>query len=385
MIKKHLAVAVLAAISSLTIEANAGSFADMVGTHNETSWTANVRSPTNVSEVINPAKSYDENLVDFKINHQAASAYSTAVLQVFGGKDVTKVGQFLSAVKADGGLGYREHMKDKAALTTDMPNVVWQIGNEINNAVLSASIHTWLGDGKAGGSNDLSIIPTYAEMWFAPAAAGLGSKIMLGSVANAASANAQTFLNTLLDYTIIGTYAPSLAGKKVSEIINYGSIHYSQGATNWTTPVDLFRKRGILVWHTEEVGGGGAEKGYGSVLAVKAVARTLTEAGNKVFLWGCGIGTNSCNQWMPLLASYLGTEQLTTITAPVSGTGLETYAFDVGTTGKRVAFVLAGTLTGVTGSGTVYVFRKTGVEQYAAAAMPSISLDPFSVVYMELN
>lgn len=370
---------------ALTPQVWAGSFAETIGTHHGASaWTNNVRSPVNVTETIDPAKSYADNLAAFTADYQAARAYSNVVLQVFGGKEAIPVGNFLSYVAADQGAGYREHMAAKAALTADMPGVVWQIGNEINNAVLSASIHAWLGDGLAGISNDLSIIPTYAEMWLAPAAAGLGGKVMLGSVANAAGVNAWPFILALLDYQIVGTYAPGLAGRRVSEIIDYGSIHYSQQSANRQVPVDMYLLRGVPVWHTEEVGGGGAEKGFGSVLAIRALARTLSETNSKVFVWGAWIGANPADQWMPTLAAFMGADQLTPILPPVTGAGLESYAYDIGTTGKRAVFVLGGTLTGVSGSGAVYVFRAAGVEQYSVATMPSIVLDAFSVAYIEL-
>ena len=378
----------------LCLPVYAGTFTEHVGTHYGESWSATVRTPSDVSDVINTSISYADNLTSFAATTGNLAKYSTAILQVFGGREYTNVAAFLDAVKADQGAGLRAHLAAKAALTKGMKNVYWQIGNEINNGPkLSPSIHQWLGDGLAGGSNDLTILPTYVEMWLAPSVAGLlegdpSAQIVIGSVANAAGATA--FIDALLDYQIAGTYAPTLAGKFVREIAKTGSIHYSMGSETWQTPIDQYTSRGLAVWSTEEVGAGPAEKDLCMTAFTKAVGRMFSyNPKGKVFAWGAGLGTNTCDQWMPTLTGFIGANALKPVSAgKISGLNIEAYLYAVGTTGKRVAFIIAplgGTLTSVSGTGTIYVFRDTGVETYPASQSLSIPLDGNSAAYVALD
>ena len=230
-------------------------------------------------------------------------------------------------------------------------------------------------------------------MWLAPSVAGLlegdpKAQIILGSVANAAGAT--EFIDAFLDYQIAGTYAPTLAGKYVREIAKIGAIHYSMGSETWQTPIDQYKSRGLAVWSTEEVGVNAAEKGLCMTTFTRAVGRMYSyNQKGKVFAWGAGLGANTCDQWMPTLTGFIGANMLKPVSASkISGVNIEAYLYAVGTTGKRVAFInaqLGGTLTSVDGTGTIYVFRDTGVETYAVSKTLNIPLDSNSTAYVALE
>lgn len=363
---------------TLTGGASAATFSETIGTHGEIQdWTSSVRSPGNVSDTINSNLSYADNLSAFQATTKNIGNYSTVVLQVFGGREESNVKRFLGAVRADKGVGLSQHMAAKSNLTANRPNVFWQIGNEINNKRLSDSIHAWLGDGIIGKSNDLSIISTYVEMWFAPSAEGIrknNGKIILGSVASASNPQAVLFINTLLRYKIVGTFAPSLTGKTVAELIDIGSIHYSMGSDNYTDPLLAFSNINKLVWTTEEVGYGSAIAEVGMPQALRSIGRAFdwwldNATTGKVFLWGAGFGVYNINDLMPLVTTHIGESTLSKYYGiTVQGEGIESHTFAAVEAGKRVLFINTalsngtGRITGIVGAtvGTLTVFRETG-------------------------
>ena len=122
----------------------------------------------------------------------------------------------------------------------------------------------------------------------------------------------------------------------------------------------------------------------------KAVGRMLSyNPKGKIFAWGTGLGINSCDEWMPTLTGFIGANALRTVkTAKVTGVNIEVYVYAVGATGKRVAFVtapLGGSLSSVSGIGTIYVFRDTGVEIYPTALSLAIPLDGNSSAYIAFD
>jgi hypothetical protein len=378
---------------STVFEASAAPWTDYIGTHYSTSWTSTVRTPTDVGAAYGATLSYEKNLANFKPAN--LPKYGTAVLMAFGGKEQTTVLPFLDAVAVDGGVAMRAHMAAKGLATVGMNNVYWQLGNEINNNKLSESIHVYLKDGKTGTSTDLTIIPTYAEQWFAPLAAGLrqgnpNAKLILGSVVNAATTESQAFIKALLDYKLVGTYAPSLAGKKVSEVINVGSIHYSMQTGAWEKPLQLFADRGISVWSTEEIGARSAESGTGMVRAVKVLGNAFdwwlnhgTSPDNgKVFLWGAALGADlSIDKFMPELSTFLANGELEKDTsATVTGINVQAKTYRVKGTGKRIVFITPSgskgqiaTITGITGAqtGLARAYRSTGMS--SVSVLPDAS------------
>ena len=381
-------LSIVLAVLAMLSNAYSASFSENIGSHySRPAWTGNIRTPSDVPAKIDPSKSYADNLADFTSTVANLSAYNVTVLQNFGGKEASTVALFMSAVQADAGAGLRSHMAAKGSLTTNYPKAYWQIGNEINNPTLSASFHTWLNDGLPGAWNDQSIISAYVEYWLAPAVAGLrqgnpNAKIILGSVANAANASAVSFLAALVDYTILGTNAPSLAGKRVRDVVNTGSIHYSMTSTNWMNPIRVFTDRGMKVWSTEEVGNIGATQGLCMVRFVKSAGRlfSLTDPG-KLFIWGASISPNSCDSMASVVADAAGSNALVPVASKATGTGLEVYAYRAGT--QRLEFIMSdsGTLTGVEGTGTVYVYDANGVTPYAASLTMNIPLTAGSAVF----
>lgn len=391
--KTKLAVLLLSSSTAFSAcSVFAGSFTDSVGTHYEQSWTATVRTPSDVSDTINTAKTYAQNLADFTTDHGNLWSYRDVVLQVFGGREAASVAAFLSAIQADAGAGYRAHMAAKAALVKGMGNVHWQIGNEINNgSKLSPSIHAWLGDGLVGGSNDLAIIPAYVEMWLAPAVQGLlegdpDSRIMLGSIVG--SAPSRAFTEALLDYQIKGTHAPALAGKYVREVVGFGSAQYSLFSGDWKGTIDLYTSRGLKVWATEEVGGGGAEKGMCMPGLLRSLSRVLNyNPFGKTFVWGAWAGVQTCDSLMPTVANFMGIDEMIPVAnySSATGTDVEIYSYALGSSGKTATFINApsgGTLTGAVGTGTVYVFRSTGMTQFPIAASMNIAIGANDAVFI---
>jgi len=107
---------------------------------------------------------------------------------------------------------------------------------------------------------------------------------MLGSLTNAGGNGAVLWLDSLLNYTVTGTYAPALAGKKVYELIDIISIHYMMGTVStavWKSKIDGYRNNWFGVgkikgiWSTEEVGIKVANSGRGAAVSAAAGSRYL--------------------------------------------------------------------------------------------------------------
>lgn len=369
-------LALLLLIGSWT--AQAATFTEMVGEHYVSAgWAENIRTPSKVKDAFTMSAASPLDLTGFYATIGYAKENAENIFQLFGGREVESVAPFLEMIVTNT-QAYRDNVRAKGEASD--PSICWEVGNEINNPKVSGSIHTWIGDGIPGAYNDQTTIPTYAEVWLAPAAQELrkaGACVMLGSIANAANKDALAFTAALLDYTIIGSLAPDLAGMKVRDVIHWGSIHYCAGTpTGCADAISVFGALPVDI--TEEVGATAALKNLGMVAAIKAIGRSLPN--NKVYLWGTGLGAYTIDAYIPAIAAFFGDAQLVPVE---SGLSLEAYAFMAGA--KKGIFVPAqnGTISGLTGPGSVFVYRTTGVEVYALPA--TIQLDTSSAAFVALD
>lgn len=232
------------------------------------------------------------------------SEYDGTLLATGLGRDTQKVNLYMARIESDNGATWRELCRRQALELGKLPDgknrIFWQMGNEISSPAYSHLLNLWAGNqvpcNGEGCGYDPFVIPLYAEYYFAPSVQGVneasmelyGSKdsitIILGSLTNAGSNVAFQWLDSLMNYTIVGTYAPDLAGKKVYELIDIISIHYMMGnvsSDSWRTQIDRYRDawfgtgkvKGI--WSTEEVGINAALNGRGAARGAATTARYL--------------------------------------------------------------------------------------------------------------
>lgn len=298
------------------------------------------------------------------------------VLNVGGlgsGRDGDLVTGYLDAVRADRGASWKRELADRARRVARLPgasdHVYWQFGNEINGPRIVDNLARWAGGSRTGMETGLAvIIPVYVENFLAPGVEALRGvsrevhgdperiRIMLGSLANARHPRSVRWYEDLLNYTIKGDYAPSLAGRKVFEVVDSLSIHYLVSSPDdaWSEILDGFRTRWVgkgavrRVWSTEELGVRRAQGGYGAATAVRVTARYLdwwqrhgwTPEQGHCFFWGAAMGRpgNRADDALGLLASFTGHAALSSLPA-MDSQEMESYLFSVEGDHKRVLVV----------------------------------------------
>ena len=243
---------------------------------------------------------------------------------------------FLRAMAEDRGAFWRNAVYEQAMLAARVAppeRLYWQIGNEINSRRYALAFGV---NGEPARPDADFVAPLYAERYFAPSVAGLMRasrelygderriRVALGSIAGAYRPTSIAWLETLLSYRLRGDYAPELAGRLVSELIDLVAIHYllTHGDERWDETLSALRARWVGqgrisgVWATEELGLKMAERELGAAAAVKAAARCLDYAlanalGPREFrcgLWGWWIGRagGRGDDAMALLKSFVG-------------------------------------------------------------------------------
>ena len=294
-------------------------------------------------------------------------------LQLVGGmgsaRDQERLNDYMELIDADSASTYKKIVRMQAALLTQIPDgeqrVYWQIGNEISSPAYSRTLRIWSGQDSAQVGNgqwlDPFVIPLYAERYLAPSVEGIEAasqevfgeqghiRIALGSLTNAANPNAKIWLDSLLNYTITGTFAPSLAGKKVYELIDIVTVHYAMGVATsdewrpmmsdfWSGWVGMGRIKGI--WSTEEVGINAANGGNGASAGCLTTARYLDwaisnnldarQARTNYFAWNTGPAGTRVNDVNTTLFDFLGQTRLSQVDSSAFSTdftNLETFAF----------------------------------------------------------
>ena len=277
---------------------------------------------------------------------------------------------YIQMLQQGGLAGYQAAVyaaaRDAVALEQSTGNTVyWLLGNEINSRGKSTSWEPYADGTQTGLANDPSYIPAFAEYFMAPivemllrAEADMGAdiRLMLGSIANGSGDAQRAWATTLLNYTFVGTYAPSLAGRKVSEFMEYLAFHYSIIDPNWEDTLDYYSaKPGIRgVFDTEEIGDQAMDAGVGPYQALLGFSRVLhwaimhERSAAQVRLNYWSEGQAFAGEAMTLLQGFLGDVVLSELNAPtVTATGgTEAYAFEAG--GKRVLLVFSGRDSSVT-------------------------------------
>lgn len=288
--------------------------------------------------------------------------------------------------------------------------VYWLVGNEINSKAHSSSWEPYAAGTQTGKANDQSYIPAFAEYFLAPivetvlraeADTGADIHLMMGSIANGSGSAQRAWATTLLNYTFVGTYAPSLAGKRVSDLMEHLAFHYSITDDNWEDTLDFYygwKGTGAVrsFMDTEEIGNQAMNRGAGPFQALLGFSRLmhwvtahdLSAEEVRLNYWSEGQGY--AGEAMTLLQGFLGETKLKELATPtVTATGAtEARAFETAD-GKRVLMVFTGisnsaTLTQaqlsvpgstVAASGTMHVFvpstTSTGLTTTAVA--PTLS------------
>lgn len=253
--------------------------------------------------------------------------------------------------------------------------VVFQFGNEIQNPErFYGAVCQWVTDGGTDRCElEEQFVPAYVDRFLAPGAEALRARsqayfgrpdavrVGLGSVVNMVAR--ESFVEVLLQRTVGGDAAPSLAGRRVADLVDTVTIHYTMPSPEAATTLDAFAARWLTpdagavraLWMTEEVGVNAARQGAGLAAALRAYlpaldfwrrhAHTPREA--HLFVWGAdvecdadlGAGCLSIDDAMPTLADFLGDSPLPARPAPtITATGpLEVRAYDVSATRRLVA------------------------------------------------
>lgn len=281
----------------------------------------------------------------------------------FGNADAA-LAAYVQMLQGGGLAGYQATVYaaavDTVALERATGNTVyWLLGNEINSKGKSESWEPYAAGTQTGAANDQSYIPAFAEYFMAPvvemilraeADTGADIKVLLGSIANGSGSAQREWATALLDYTFVGTYAPTLAGRKVSEFIEKLAFHYSILDDNWEDTLDFyFGMSGMRgVFDTEEIGNQAMAGGVGPYQALLGFAHVMhwaikhDRSAEEVRINYWSEGQSYAGEVMTVLSDFLGNAPIAVLSAPtVTATGeLETYAFEAN--GKRVLLVFSG-------------------------------------------
>ena len=328
----------------------------------------------------------------------------------------------------DGGVAtwqeaVRAEVEQLSLLDPSAKRVFYQLGNEITQSSISTNLRDWAASRGivipgVAGSYDVDLIPYYVEYLLAPTvdkamSAGtqyfgnpLAATIALGSIGNAATTEARTWLDLMLNYQVQGTYAPAQKGKYVYELVDLITVHYVANNTNldeiWSKWKGKGRIRGL--WTTEEIGAKAVDSGAGAGRALLTTGeqlswfykRSLTPDQSRVayYDWnlnGAVTGT-SPDEALVAMRNFIADDPLEVFTDGVTnvGTGvatLYTYRFNSVLDGnKRMLVVtsnfsdplLSANLTSVqfnkegwTGAvtATVHQFSATGGHGYVTATV----------------
>ncbi|MBI4945168.1 MAG: hypothetical protein HY840_02060 [Bacteroidetes bacterium] len=300
--------------------------------------------------LVNPqTMQFDQTLLDSLYNTLAVLDTTIDMMELDGGlgsaRDTAKVKAYMSMIESDSALFWKDIVYKQCYKLAQLPDsknrMYYQLGNEISSPAYSQTIRYWQGQGYTSGLGyDQFIIPYYVENFIAPTIEALDSasldyfgqkgmiNICLGSITNAASPFAKAFLDSVLNYTIKGTYASSLAGKKVYELIHIITIHYMMGTdlTNqWENTMNAYaswfgngRIRGV--WSTEEVGIKSATRGDGASTGARATCRYLKwsidnnysarTTRTNYYGWNNGTTNTKVNDFNNELYSFLGKTKL---------------------------------------------------------------------------
>jgi hypothetical protein len=288
----------------------------------------------------------------------------------------------MDMMEADGGAAMKDITRRQSERLARLPNarerVTWQVGNEINSRHFSETMRAWAGapecidnseSGVAGCRNDPFYIPLYVEYLLAPSVEAIdqastavyGSpgeiRIALGSIANASAPAAHEWLAELLEYEVQGTFAPSLAGRKVYELVHLVTTHYLVSAGHsdgyreqleslYGSWIGVGRIGGV--WGTEEVGIRKADGGVGGADGLMTTFRYLDwymaqglspDDGRFSFYgWQQGPDGTRIDDSLNALHDFAGEQPMAPLGSVTDDPALESYAMRTGD-GKVAAVV----------------------------------------------
>lgn len=248
----------------------------------------------------------------------------------------------------------------------------WQVGNEINSRSMARSLGA-AGGVSSAGHDDTALIPLYAELLFAPAVEvlrGAGKDlysdprrihIVLGSIANIHRESSREWLRALLAYRIKGTYAPTLAGQRVADLVSVVSVHYAATADDppWQGIFDAIAEQlqegdiAAAIWATEELGKRRAASGLGAATAVRVAAAYLARAAERqqtagqlrcsFYGWTRGAPGTTADEGMQILLAHFGRERVAYLgSLQGEAPGLESRVFGAAAAPGRRLVVLHG-------------------------------------------
>ena len=262
-------------------------------------------------------------------------------------KNAEKMAEYLDLIHSGGVAVWRDAVRSQVLglgeLDPTKSKVFYQLGNEITVVAMSENIRSWgishgLEVPGAAQEYDEAIIPFYVEYYLAPTIAAASDaslqvygdrdtvQLVLGSIGDGGTPQAQAWLDSLLGYELKGDFAPSLQGKKVFELVDIISVHYI-GTTGKIQPIwDRWVGAGTItgLWTTEEIGHRSASSGEGAGRALRTVANQLdwfysqkiTPAQSRVALYDWNLdGPNSntsAGHALDTLYDFLGHSPLTT-------------------------------------------------------------------------
>ncbi|MEW6507707.1 MAG: T9SS type A sorting domain-containing protein [Bacteroidota bacterium] len=286
---------------------------DYLGSYgNIPAWASWVRSYANTERLVGMSlldtnHQILPNMLDSLENTMSRVPTNIDIMTTEGGlgsaRDTARVNAYMRFIESDQAQTWKEVVRQQSVRLALLPNgssrIYWQIGNEISSQSYSKTLRLWNGQdpNKVGDGQpyDMFIIPLYVEYLLAPTVEAIDSasvavlgargriKICLGSITNAHNPNARVWGDSLLNYQIAGTFAPSIAGKRVYELVHLITLHYVMGVaptSSWQTIMDGFKTwvgRGSItgIWSTEEVGIRAATRGAGAVVGSLVTARYL--------------------------------------------------------------------------------------------------------------
>ncbi|MBC2603976.1 hypothetical protein [Puniceicoccus vermicola] len=165
---------------------------------------------------------------------------------------------------------YETFVRLNTGVFADRTNTIyWEIGNEVNSSNRFSLRDITDGEHVRGHPQHGY---DYVEFYLAPAIEALREastdvygdpgkvKILMGSVSGVLKPENREYLDLILGSTIEGLHAPTLAGKKVGEVIDAAVIHYSNGQRDLLQGIfDQWIASGEVkdLWTTEELGARG--------------------------------------------------------------------------------------------------------------------------------
>jgi len=365
------------------------SWMDYVSTQDEqAAWASTVRGVIRGKTGIAVMQASASESYNFQpLLHSLAAVKGTRdlILPVGGlgsGRRADVVDSYIRMIRYDGGKRWRRliHQQTReVAARFPGQHVYWQVGNEINSWHFGTSLSGWTDSDedvsydpienirmlqwddpdersqrkeerkqsknqlKKFNRNNSDVISLYVEYFLAPTAeaimdaraggADFGEriKIVLGTIANSHNARAQTWLDSLLNYRIKGEFAPKLAGRKVSEVVDIIALHYmvSSPGPDWHSALRKmygnWLGNGSItgIWSTEEIGKKRAMSNLGGASAISVLSRYTSlwnELGidpsqGRVNFWGWNLGNagTRADDAMQTLMRLVGDTPLTSV------------------------------------------------------------------------